>query len=189
MEVIWGHCWVCYQRTPGCPCVKWQWALLFWWGIFNFSKYLEKSWGMSPMRQVFREANKKNVWEKSWCHAIVLLDGYLDIVTHTAARFPPHSPSTAIQALNGLNHISPPDLQWLIETGLILLQRTGKIPSILQDMIHVSPWLSRHIRVKWKAWNRRQQLPEAWQALGRRAFQHQEKAGSITFPWVHSNSC
>lgn len=114
-EVIWGHSWVCYQRSPGPPCVKWQWALLFWWGIFNFRKYLKKSWGRSPMSQVFREVTEKrnkNVWETWWSHAIVLSDGFLDIA---AKRFPPHSPSTAIQAPNGLNHISPPDLQWLTE--------------------------------------------------------------------------
>lgn len=43
------------------------------------------------MSQVFRaatEKKKKNIWEMSWCHAIVLSDGFLDIATHAAARFP-----------------------------------------------------------------------------------------------------
>lgn len=51
------------------------------------------------MSQVFRgatEKKKKTAWEMSWCHAIVLLDGFLDFATHAAARFPPYSPSTAI---------------------------------------------------------------------------------------------
>lgn len=62
----------------------------------------------------------------SWCHAIVLSDGFLDITTHAAARFPPHSPSTAIQALNRLNHISPPDLQWFIEMVFFRNRKNAK---------------------------------------------------------------
>lgn len=89
------------------------------------------------MSQVFRgatEKKKKTAWEMSWCHAIVLLDGYLDIATHAAARFPPQALQQ--QALNGLNHISPPDLQWLIE---VVFFRNRKNSSTLQDTIHVSP--------------------------------------------------
>lgn len=65
----------------------------------------------------------------SWCHAVVLLDGFLDITTHAAARFPPCSPSTAIQALNGPNHISPPDLQWFIEMVFFRNRNNSKDPT------------------------------------------------------------
>lgn len=84
------------------------------------------------MSQVFRaatEKKKKNVREMSWCHAIVLADRFLDIATHAAARFPPHSPSPAIQAPNRLNHISPPDLQWLIETLFFRNRKNPKHPT------------------------------------------------------------
>lgn len=109
------------------------------------------------MSQVFRRATErknKTAWEMSWCLAIVLLDGFLDIATHAAARFPPHSPSTAIQALNGLNHISPPDLQWLIKVVFFRKRKNSKYPT------GHDPCFPRTMPTQ-KAWNRRQQLPEA----------------------------
>lgn len=191
MEVIWGHNLVCYRRTPGSLCVKWQWVLLFWWHIFNFGKYLEKSWGISPMSQVFREATerkkKKNCLGNVmvWCHCPVrwIFGHCYTCCSKVSTPQPKHCNFSTVV----LSDIGLPDLQWLIETVFFRNRKNSKHPTGHDPCFSMT--IPTH-KGKMKSLEETSAATRNLTSTAKESFPAPRKGWEYhLFPWVHSNSC